>query len=172
MNKKLKLVIIDSKYCDYLRKFDKRVPYNFYKTENRPFVGVLFNINEIEYFAPLSSPKAKHINMVNMIDFLKIDNGKLGVVNFNNMIPIMSNNYKVFILNKSMGDIGDDKYRILLNNQLSWLNSNASNLRKKTKRLYTLYNNKRLNKTIFDRCCNFKLLEEKCIEYNKKLTHS
>ncbi len=31
MNTKLKLVIIDSKYCDYLREFDKRVPYNFSK---------------------------------------------------------------------------------------------------------------------------------------------
>lgn len=69
MNKKLKLVIVDSKYCDYLRKIDKRVPYNFSKKENRPFVGVLFNIDEMEYFAPLSSPKTKHVNMVNMIDF-------------------------------------------------------------------------------------------------------
>lgn len=170
MNKKLKLVIVDSKYCDYLRKIDKRVPYNFSKKENRPFVGVLFNIDEMEYFAPLSSPKTKHVNMVNMIDFLKIDSGKLGAVNFNNMIPVMPNNYKVFVLNKSIDNIDDDKYRILLNNQLSWLNKDASNLRKKTKRLYNLYNNKKLNKNIFDRCCNFKLLEEKCIEYNKELT--
>ena len=33
--------------------------------------------------------------------------------------------------------------------------------------LYKLYNNERLPKNISERCCNFKLLEEKCIEYNK-----
>ena len=43
-------------------------------------------------------------------------------------------------------------------------------VRKKSKRLYNLYNNKKLNKTIFNRCCNFKLLEEKCMKYNKELT--
>ena len=31
MNEKLKLVKINSEYCDYLRRFDKRVPYNFDK---------------------------------------------------------------------------------------------------------------------------------------------
>lgn len=39
MGEKLKLVKINSEYCDYLRKFDKRVPYNFDKKMNRPFVG-------------------------------------------------------------------------------------------------------------------------------------
>lgn len=53
MVKKFKLVIIDSKYCDYLREFDDRVPYNFSKKENRPFVGILFEIENIKYFAPL-----------------------------------------------------------------------------------------------------------------------
>lgn len=57
MVKKFKLVIIDSKYCDYLREFDDRVPYNFSKKENRPFVGILFEIENIKYFAPLSSRK-------------------------------------------------------------------------------------------------------------------
>lgn len=39
VNEKLKLVKINSEYCDYLRRFDKRVPYNFDKKINRPFVG-------------------------------------------------------------------------------------------------------------------------------------
>lgn len=37
--------------------------------ELRPFLGVLFNIEKFEYFAPLSSPKKKHKNMKNMLDF-------------------------------------------------------------------------------------------------------
>ena len=31
MNKELKLVIIDKDYCNYLRKYDNKVPYNFDK---------------------------------------------------------------------------------------------------------------------------------------------
>lgn len=33
MIKNLKLVKVDTKYCDYLRKFDKRVAYNKYSKE-------------------------------------------------------------------------------------------------------------------------------------------
>ena len=36
------LVRLDSKYCDYLRQFDEKVPYNYDKKELRPFIGVLF----------------------------------------------------------------------------------------------------------------------------------
>ena len=62
MYNKLKIVKINSDYCDYLRKYDIRVPYNAGSKELRPFVGVLFCVNNIEYFAPLSSPKPKHKN--------------------------------------------------------------------------------------------------------------
>jgi len=34
MKKELKLVKIDYKYCDFLRKFDLKVPYNSKKEEN------------------------------------------------------------------------------------------------------------------------------------------
>ena len=45
----LKLVKIDSKYCDYLRQFDDRVMYNVNEKELRPFVGILFKVNQFEY---------------------------------------------------------------------------------------------------------------------------
>ena len=60
MYKSFKIVKIDSKYCDYLRKFDDKVPYNAGSKELRPFIGVLFMVEDIQYFAPLSSPKPKH----------------------------------------------------------------------------------------------------------------
>lgn len=49
-----KLVIVDTSYCDFLRKYDYRVSYNANEKELRPFVGVLFTINNCKYFAPLS----------------------------------------------------------------------------------------------------------------------
>ena len=62
-------------------------------------VGVLFKIDSKEYFAPLSSPKPKHLKMKNYVDFFKIDNGLLGVINFNNMIPVNKDNYEISDLN-------------------------------------------------------------------------
>ena len=57
MKERLILVRLDTDYCNYLRKYDDKVPYNHGKKELRPFIGVLFNIGRLMYFAPLSSPK-------------------------------------------------------------------------------------------------------------------
>lgn len=63
MPEKIRIVKIDHEYCDYLRKYDSRVSYNAGLKELRPFVGILFRIGDMEYYAPLSSPKAKHANL-------------------------------------------------------------------------------------------------------------
>ena len=161
----LKLVKIDSKYCDYLRQFDDRVMYNMNEKELRPFVGILFKVNQFEYFAPLSSPKAKHLKMKNTIDFYKIDGGILGAVNFNNMIPVLRDNYELIDLDNDKIVISEKKYQKLLKEQLSWLNENYIQIMNKSYKLYNLYNEGRLSKNIMDRCCNYKLLEEKCVLY-------
>ncbi len=162
----LKLVIIDSNYCNYLRQFDNKVPYNYGKKITRPFVGVLFNINNIEYFVPLTSPKAKHLKMKNTIDFLKLNGGELGAINFNNMIPVLKNNYDLLDL-ETMKSSSERKYKTLLSKQLVWLNDNIDLVLKKSRKLYDLYNSNKLSTQIKNRCCNFKSLEEKCLEYNK-----
>ena len=162
-----KIVMVDSDYCDYLRKFDNKVAYNKNEKILRPFVGILFQMNDYEYFAPLSSPKAKHREMKNTIDFLKIKNGELGAVNFNNMIPVKEGNYSLVDLNQKTLAIEELKYQKLLKEQLSWLNANSNQVKNKSFKLYQLYNNGRLPENIRERCCNFKLLEEKSVEYLK-----
>ena len=100
MYRNFKIVKVSSKYCDYLRKYDNKVPYNAGSKDLRPFVGILFLVENCEYFAPLSSPKDKHKRMKNTLDLIKIKDGEYGVINFNNMIPVSSNNYEEFDLNK------------------------------------------------------------------------
>ena len=163
-----KLVKVDVNYCDYLRKFDNKVAYNKFEKELRPFVGVLFTIGDYEYFAPLTSPKPKHLKMKNTIDFLKLQNGKLGAINFNNMIPVKSKNYRVIYLNNESSLEIESRYKELLKDQLTWLNKNYEQVINKSSKLYDLYTNNKLNEQIKNRCCNFKLLEEKCSEYNMK----
>ncbi len=126
MNSNFKIIKIDSDYCDYLRKFDKRVCFNAGVKDLRPFIGVLFIVKGHEYYAPLSSPKPKHKHLKNTLDLVKIDNGRLGVVNL----------HKNLIISKS-------------------------------KRLYKLRVKNILPTNVIDRCCDYKLLEEKCKEYSK-----
>ena len=114
----LKIVRVNSDYCDYLRKFDNKVAYNKNEKELRPFIGILFQIDTCKYFAPLSSPKPKHKNMKNTLDFFKIKDGELGAVNFNNMIPVNENNYSLVDLNKETLTIAELKYQKLLREQL------------------------------------------------------
>lgn len=160
-----KLVTINSKYCDFLRKYDYRVTYNAKEKETRPFVGILFEIGEYNYFAPLSSPKPKHLKMKNNIDFYKIDSGKLGAVNFNNMIPVPETEYQVINVNTKYSNQFDITYQNLLRNQLRWLNRNGKGLREKAKVLYYKRINNKLSDSVKNRCCNYKLLEEKTKEY-------
>lgn len=166
---KLKIVKINSNYCDYLRKFDNKVPFNKGTKELRPFIGILFMVESCEYFAPLSSPKPKHNNLKNTLDLLRIKNGEYGVVNFNNMIPVTKNNYQEFDLNKITNDKKEKQRIELLKNQLRWLTSHKNIVFTKSKNLYKLYKNNYLPKRVMNRCCNFPLLEEKSKIYNRNV---
>lgn len=161
------LVRLDSKYCDYLRKFDDKVPYNFDSKKTRSFVGVLFTVNNCKYFAPLSSPKLKHKKMRTKIDFLKLDNGNLGAINFNNMIPVTEKNIVKLDLDKDYLIKSEKQYNKLLKEQLYWLNRNNQKIHARSKKLYDNYVNGKLDVNVVKRCCNFPLLEKKCKEYNK-----
>lgn len=167
MYKSFKIVKVDYKYCDFLRKYDNKVTYNAGTKDLRPFIGVLFTIENCEYFAPLSSPKPKHKKLKNTLDLIKINNGIYGVINFNNMIPVTNKNYEEFDLNKKTNN-NEEKHRLeLLKNQLRWLTTNKKEIITKSKLLYNLYKYNKLSDNVKKRCCNYPLLEEKCKEYNK-----
>ena len=84
------------------------------------------------------------------------------------MIPVTSNNYVEFDLDKKDNE-NSEMFRIeLLRNQLRWLTANKKVINIKSKLLYNLYKADKLPKNVRDRCCNFPLLEEKCREYNKQ----
>ncbi len=158
MFRKIIIVKADSKYCEFLRKYENKVPYNAGEKELRPFIGILFNIGNCEYFAPLSSPKPKHSRLANTLDLIKIDNGKLGVINFNNMIPVNKSNYNIIDLNEKTNDKNKSARILLLKNQLRWLNNNRVDIYEKSSNLYKKYVNNLLPINVRNRCCNFILL--------------
>lgn len=49
----LKLVRVDTDYCEFLRRYDTRVAYNIKDKKLRPFIGVLFMIERLRIFCSL-----------------------------------------------------------------------------------------------------------------------
>ena len=160
----------DAEYCDFLRKSDPCVPYTMDEKNTRPFIGIVFAIRGFSYFAPLTSPKPKHMKMKNKIDFLKINGGKWGAINFNNMVPIHPDCLEpVDIKILPTDDKATIAYKNLLSNQLSWCNTqkNKASIIRKAAKLYFVITEKTADPELLKRCCNFELDERQCIEYCK-----
>ena len=150
----LKLYYIDDNYINYLRKFDSRVYYN--KSHTRPYVGVVYIFNGYYYFAPLSSPKPKHLKMnPNAVDIFKIKNGLYGIVNINNMIPTPKE-----CLIEAIANTVDPQYRNLLITQTRYLNSSKNALINKVYQFQSRYKKKHLPQNVLNRCCDYPLLEK------------
>jgi len=157
---------IKDDYITFLRQYDMKIAEN--KHEARPYVGVVLEINGIYYYAPFTSPKPKHQKMKNGKDFRKINQGIYGAINFNNMIPVVSE----ALIEIDINNLEDEKYKNLLFNQLNYIRADKKQIEKTAAQLHTLLltADNELNKhdlQIKQRCCNIKLLEEKYLNYKK-----
>lgn len=159
----LNLYRINEKYAKYIYNQDKKVLKAYDIKSKRPFIGIILEINNISYFAPLSSPKKKHEKMKNNIDFLKINNGRDGVINLNNMIPIPLGCYEKINIKEEI--VRDKKYGLILKYQIIWCNKNIEKIMKNAEKLYKLVSNNKANLNIQKRCCDFKFLETKLNQY-------
>lgn len=91
-NKRVQFIQIDVAYTDNLRKnidFRVHTEHREVESEMRPFIGILMTHDDIEYVIPLTSRKDRHKNMKNTMGFHKINGGKWGAINFNNMFPVL-----------------------------------------------------------------------------------
>ena len=114
----MRLYHVSDTYIQYLKQFDERVPDN--KNQRRPYVGIVIEVRGITYYAPLSSPKPKHLKMKNGKDFRKINKGVYGAINFNNMIPVPVEELLLIDFNA----IQDKQYRRLLQHQYEYIKDN------------------------------------------------
>ena len=128
----------------------------------------MLDIAGIKYYAPLTSPKPKHLKMKNDKDFRKINNGVYGAINFNNMIPVCDGCvYEIDIANEP-----DVQYKNLLLNQLRYINQDIKTIIKVASDLRQLYLSEdalltRHEQDVKNRCCNFILLEQIHKQYQK-----
>ena len=99
--------------------------------------------------------------MKDMQDFLKIDNGRLGCINLNNMLSIP----RRFLYKIETETITDTKYKKMLYMQIDWIERNKLRINNRARNLYYIIINKKAEESLINRCCDFKLLEEKCEEF-------
>lgn len=160
---RLELFKVNEHYAQILFNIDRRVPYVSGDKANRPFIGVVLEVNGCKYFAPMTSPKPKHLKMNDstMPDFIRINNGAWGGINLNNMIPVADG----FLTKVDIGKESNEDYKNLLTNQISWCNKNREKITKKAQRLYNLVCKGNVGEALLNRCCDYKLLEEMCKEY-------
>lgn len=155
----LKLYRISDKYIRFLQGIDNRVQNN--KDRQRPYVGVVLCVGEFRYFVPMESPKPNHVNIKSGHHLLKLDNGKLGMLGFNNMIPVHDSAISLF----DIDDEPDIKYAELLRRQVTVINRNKADIYDHaTKTYYGAVNKK--NQFLLRICCDFKKLENACRHFD------
>lgn len=149
---KLHFYHIREGYINFLHRADNRVQLN--KGQRRPYVGVVLRIGEHDYYVPLESPKPNHANIKSGGPVLKLDEGRLGIMGFNNMIPVR----KYQLLEFDILAEPDEKYKNLLLKQLQYCEKNKNLI---FSRAEATYRKATEGKNAFYRkiCCDFKRLE-------------
>lgn len=160
---KLRFYRIHEGYIEFLHSIDNRVQFN--KGERRPYVGVVLTIGEHEYYVPLESPKPNHKNIKSGGPVLKLDDGQLGIMGFNNMIPVK----RPHLISFDILAEPDMRYRNLLLNQLRYCDQNKTVIFSRAKSTYQkVVSGKNL---FYARvCCDFKRLEAVYDTYKVKKT--
>ena len=172
MQSEFSLYKVDMKYIRNLHNIDDKVLSVSPQTrkDNRVFVGIVIVCGAHKYCIPLSSPKEKHKNMKNAMDFSKIEVGGkiLGVLNFNLMIPIDEKQLQIIDTTIHKRDrVNIKAYKQLCQQELKWCQENSEIVCNKANVLYKKYmsGEEFAGRT---RCLNFPKLEQECQKYNSK----
>ena len=175
----LNLYSVSDQYIEYLRKFDKRVYDNKeeIRIHTRKYLGVVLNINSFNYYIPFSSPKDTDyydkdkteirksiIPIIRIYNKDKNNNYKLyGTLRISNMIPVPITEITPYFVK----DEKDINYKNLVLAELRFIRKNTNMI---IKNANILYKQKEKNENInyIKNSLEFKLLEEKCLDYIKK----
>lgn len=158
----LRIYRVSDKYVRFLKSRDSRVQDN--KDRRRPYVGVVLYVGDFRYFVPMESPKPNHANIKPGRHIMKLDDGKLGLLGFNNMVPVHDSALIPF----EISDEPDAKYAELLRRQVSYINRHKADVLAHASQTYYSAVTKK-NKFLLGICCDFKKLELACRQYRPDL---
>ena len=154
--KRLKFYLVDEKYIDYLKAFDKHVPNVVYKnSHDKFFCGIVLINNNQNYFVPISHKK--NVNERLNIKIKNVSKKTIASLRFQYMIPVPRWAIKLLPI-KELKDI---KYKNLIDKELHFCWENNNRIKNKARQIRSLIN------TTYGKgqCCDFVLLEKKCKEY-------
>ena len=172
----IKICNIDLKYTSFLSAHEPLIPLEHPGRKQRPYVGAVLQIEQQLYYIPMGSPKPKHVSLPpSLLDIYKIKNGKLGILNINNMIPIPKSIANKILIPVNLkiqkeDSFEDKRYKVLLNRQIIDLRNHESEIIRKANVLHNLYSTNKLTEKIKKRCCNFPQLERLSKFYEKEFT--
>ena len=153
----LRIYEVNPLYIDFLIPYAPQLFQNKQPEQHneRKYIGIVLIVNDMNYFAPLSSFKAKHNNMKNGLDFIKI--GDYAVININNMFPVPNGEYTYV----DIPTVKDPQYRKLLMTEYRIIRKLQDKIMKNAAEVYKHKINKGNTTALAKRCNNFSLLEEK-----------
>nr|WP_288631234.1 type III toxin-antitoxin system ToxN/AbiQ family toxin [uncultured Blautia sp.] len=163
----LKLYTIDTAYVDYLQNacgIQKVLDNKEDSTHERPYLGIVLQINAYKYYVPLSSPKNSDYFYVNGIRTIRRDivpiiriiteneDGEVelkGKLKFSNMIPVPDNVITYYNISQE----NNENYKILVEKEYEFILSNQDKIRRNAQILYNqktkediLYSDENANK--------------------------
>ena len=157
----IRLYEIDSKYVDYVSTIASHAFHNKQPGQGheRKFIGIILTVNGMDYFAPLSSFKEKHIRMQETIDFIKVK--RYAVININNMFPVPSGLATYVDISKEK----DKKYKSLLLAEYRAIKAMQEKIRKNADVVYKHRLENGDSTKLGKRCNDFSALEDACKKY-------
>jgi protein AbiQ len=159
----IELYEVNPGYIDYLSSFAPHLFHNKkqHQKNTRKFIGVILSVNNMKYFAPLSSYKPKHEKMKNSVDFIKLKN--YAVVNINNMFPVPDGQFKYV----NFAEVADPQYKKLLISEYRILRKLQDKITKSASEVYKHKIKYGTSTALAKRCNDFQLLEQKCKEFTR-----
>ena len=155
----LKFYDIDENYIKFLKTIDKQVPDVKYDSNNKFVCGVVLEIDDIKYYAPISHKTDKQQTNLQILD----KGRPISTLRFSFMVPA----FDQVLTYKNFKDIekSDTNYANLLKAEYDYCKNHIKEIKDKALAVYKIGCNKkhRLNYV----CCDFKKLEEHYLEYKK-----
>lgn len=155
----LKLYEINPKYIKYLAQYQEHIFISDGNKASRKYIGVVLQINGMNYFAPLSSFKSKHKRMKESVDFIKIRD--YAVININNMVPVPEGEYHLVDVDGTK----DMQYRYLMQAESREINRKRNRIIKNADIVYKHKLRNGDTTPLARRTNDFIELEKRCKQY-------
>lgn len=135
----MKIFTIDDAYLSFLRQVDSKVPNSSgatYKKE-KPYVGVVLNIQGTEFLAPMSSPKPWHSALKSSdLRYFKlhergVETNQLGVIALQFMVPAFPR-----VIEELDFSVQDPQYQALLQMQYEYMKTKWGKIQQRAEKLY------------------------------------